>query len=265
MGEIITSLKNSRIKYIKSLSRKKNRWAEKKYILEGIRSVGQLLENTDSVEEVIYSKEVKNLNRGEDVLRISEDRGVLCTEVSKEVFDSITMTESPQYIMAIAEFRLSELRDVLNKGRQLIFLDRIQDPGNLGTIMRTAEAMGFDGIVFTDGTVDIYNPKVLRSAMGVEIPLIYYETSEEAVRELKEKGIRIISSYLDTDKNIFEADLSESAAIVIGNEANGISDEIIAESDELVKIPMAGKAESLNAAAASAIIMYESMRQKICR
>lgn len=263
MDSIIKSTKNDRVKYIKSLSQRKNRWKEKRFAIEGIRAVMQMVENTEDVKEIYYSERVKELYQGDEVLELAENKGIELTEVSEEVFNMLTDTESPQYILALVEFRLYELEEVISKGRKFILLDRIQDPGNLGTIIRTAEAMGFNGVIIIKGTADIYNSKVLRSTMGVELPAVHFDSAEEAIGKLKENGVKIVSTSLEAEKMPYEADLSDNIAIVIGNEARGISDEIEKNSDELIKIPMLGNAESLNAAVASSMIMYESLRQKI--
>ncbi len=263
MNTVIKSSKNDRIKYIKSLSQKKNRWKERKYVIEGIRAIMQMIENSSNIREVYYSDRVRELYQGEEVLRLAEDAGIDTVEISEEVFDSLTETESPQYILAVASLDLHELEEVIEKGRKLILLDRIQDPGNLGTIIRTAEAMGFNGVVIIKGTADIYNSKVLRSTMGVDLPAVHFDSAERAISELKKSGIKIISTSLDAEKMPHDVDLSDNIAIVIGNEARGISEEVELNSDELIKIPMVGSAESLNAAVASSMIMYESLRQKI--
>ncbi|MDO5708219.1 MAG: RNA methyltransferase [Andreesenia angusta] len=262
MNEIIVSNKNTKIKYIKSLYKKKNRWEEKKYIIEGIRSIEQILNSEENIIEIFYSNDVKKLSRGEKLLKKIEYRGIDLTEVSKDIFENISSTETPQYILALVSFKEYNAFEVLESKKRFIILDRIQDPGNLGTIIRTSEAMGFDGILAFKGTADIYNPKVVRSTMGIKIPIAYCEEIDQIIKELKRKKIKIVSTSLDSKKYIYEANLSGDIAIIIGNEANGVSKELIDNSDEILKIPMQGEAESLNAAIASGMIIYESVRQK---
>lgn len=264
--EKITSPQNSKVKKIRALMKKKNRWSESKFIVEGIRGVDQLLKDISRVDTVVYSDKLLESAQGKDLLGRISDCGVELINVSEEIFESLSDTQAPQYVMAVVNFSFEKLENVMKKDGEnyLILLDRIQDPGNLGTIIRTAEALGFDGILLSEGTVDIYNPKVIRSTMGaiLQIPIIYYEDYRQAIEDLKSNEIKIVSSSLDTDNMVYDVDLSRNVAIVIGNEGSGISDDIIASSDELIKIPMIGQAESLNAGIASGIIMYEVLRQR---
>lgn len=265
MKEIIKSSKNKKIKEIKRLHLKKNRWREKKYIIEGIRAIEQVLkgESLKEIEEIVFSKKIYESSKGKELIEKIQQNNMKHLEVSEEVFKNITLTESPQYIMAIVKFKFYKIEEIKSKNKRFLFLDRIQDPGNIGTIIRTAEAMGFCGIVINSGCVDIFSAKVQRSTMGVQIPIIYYENSNEVISDFKKNNIKIVSSCLESSNNIFDINLNSDIAIVIGNEANGISENIIKCSDETFKIPMIGRAESLNAATASSIIMYESLRQKI--
>ena len=141
--------------------------------------------------------------------------------------------------------------------------DKIQDPGNMGTIIRTAHAAGALGVILTKGTVDIYNEKTLRATMGsiFKIPVIY-DNDLSLVQKLRDSGFKLVTSSLDTDKNFYDIDLREKIIISVGNEGNGISDEIYDLCDLKVKIPMPGGAESLNVAVAASIMMYEVVRQK---
>nr|WP_330365837.1 RNA methyltransferase [Clostridioides difficile] len=139
-----------------------------------------------------------------------------------------------------------------------MILDRIQDPGNMGTIIRTADSAGVDAIIALKGCVDIYNPKVIRSTMGSIFDMNVIDASQdETVDMLKSLDFNIVSSYLNTDNFYDKIDYGSKVALVIGNEANGINEELVSKSDILVKIPIYGKAESLNAAISSAILMYE--------
>nr|WP_330368177.1 RNA methyltransferase [Clostridioides difficile] len=139
-----------------------------------------------------------------------------------------------------------------------MILDRIQDPGNMGTIIRTADSAGVDAIIALKGCVDIYNPKVIRSTMGSIFDVNIIDASQdETVDMLKSLDFNIVSSYLNTENFYDKIDYGSKVALVIGNEANGINEELVSKSDILVKIPIYGKAESLNAAISSAILMYE--------
>lgn len=147
----------------------------------------------------------------------------------------------------------------------IVVLDRIQDPGNMGTIIRTADAAGAQSIILLKGCVDIYNPKVIRSTMGSIFDMNIVNCVDEDLDIIKNKGFNIVSSYLNTNNYYNSVDYGEKVALIIGNEGNGIKDEIIDKSDILVKIPIYGKAESLNAAMASGILMYEIKNKLSCK
>ena len=152
--------------------------------------------------------------------------------------------------------KLSE--SINKKDKFVLILDRIQDPGNMGTIIRTADSAGVDAIIALKGCVDIYNPKVIRSTMGSIFDMNIIDASQdETVDMLKSLDFNIVSSYLNTENFYDKIDYGSKVALVIGNEANGINEELVSKSDILVKIPIYGKAESLNAAISSAILMYE--------
>ena len=177
---------------------------------------------------------------------------------------AIFYTDNPQGILAIIKIKTCELENLFVDGSFLVVLDSIQDPGNMGTIIRTADAAGASGIIVSKGCVDIYNPKVLRATMGsiFHIPICLYDDMTELIIQLKERAIKVFTSFLKGGANYSEQDMSGNIALVIGNEANGISKEIASLSDFLVRIPMIGRAESLNASIAAAILMYEVVRQR---
>ncbi|MFQ9289014.1 MAG: TrmH family RNA methyltransferase [Intestinibacter bartlettii] len=168
-------------------------------------------------------------------------------------------TENTQGILAVLRYKERDLVNNINQDDKFVLiLDRIQDPGNMGTIIRTADSAGVDAIILLKGCVDIYNPKVIRSTMGSIFDMnIIQTTQDEAVDFLKANNFDIVSSYLHTESYYNETTYDGKIALVIGNEANGINDELISKSDKLVKIPIYGNAESLNAAISAAILMYE--------
>lgn len=262
----IESASNKQIKWLKSLSKRKNRWKEEKFMIEGIRSLEQLLENGYTVDTVIYSNSLKENDRGMGLVGLARDEGYRLIQTTDDIFKSISDTEEPQWIMAVADFKFDTIKPVKSKKDSFfVLLDRVQDPGNLGTIIRTAEAFGADALIITDGCVDIYNPKTVRSSMGaiLQLSIVYFSEMSEVIRELKAGSVSIVSSSPGAKKNVYDADLRGDIAVVIGNEGAGISDEVLESSDIKLKIPMVGKAESLNAGVASGILMYEVLRQRI--
>jgi RNA methyltransferase, TrmH family len=262
----IESTSNKQFKWLKSLSKKRNRWKESLFMIEGIRSVEQSLESGFEIDCFVYSDSLKNTERGKKLLDriLLEDYRSLYVE--DRLFKEISDTEEPQWIMAVVKFGFKTIEESLKEsGNFFILLDRVQDPGNMGTIIRTGEAFGANGIVVTEGCVDVYNPKTVRSTMGaiLDIPIIYCPSISEAIWSLKAHGIKVISSSLDTDDMLYSLDLKVDMALIVGNEGSGISEEAIGLSDEVAKIPMVGRAESLNAGVASGVFMYEVLRQRI--
>ena len=165
----------------------------------------------------------------------------------------------------VAETRFYEIDEILGSTNYLLIMDSIQDPGNLGTMIRTADAAGFTGMIISKGCVDVYNPKVLRSTMGsiFRMPLCFTDKLENVLENIKLKGIRVYASHLSAKESCYEINMTNNIAIIIGNEANGISNEILPYADKLIKIPMYGRTESLNASIAAGILMFECVRQRM--
>ena len=182
--------------------------------------------------------------------------------LSSNLFFQIASTENPQGIMAVVKKKSYEKN---LSGDFYLVCDKVQDPGNLGTIIRTAHAAGVDGIILTKGTVDIYNDKTIRSTMGsiFYTPIFYDDNSFTIIKDLKYKGFSLVATSLSESRNFFEEDLRGKIILAVGNEGNGISDELFNLCDKKVKIPMPGGAESLNVSIAASIILFEKVRQKI--
>lgn len=254
----IESKENSLIKEIKKLQKKKYRNEKEQFIIEGFRFVSEALQSSFQVPYILISDSgidrYKNFNI-EGLLQ--KDTVVYYTKDS--ILRELCDTNNPQGILGIVN---NKKVDTVDRDGFYVLADKIQDPGNMGTIIRTAHASGALGVIYTKGTVDVYNDKSLRSTMGsiFKIPVIEDENLE-VVKGLKEKGFTLIVSSLDTEKNFYDIDLTKKIIISIGNEGSGISDELYALGDEKVKIPMPGGAESLNAAVAASVMMYEAVRQ----
>jgi len=184
-----------------------------------------------------------------------------------KLFNEISDTETPQGVLSVARMKKYSIDEVMYPDGLFIILDSVQDPGNMGTIIRTADAAGFTAVIALEGCVDVYNPKVLRSTMGsvFHIPVIQDGSPETSFSKLKSHGVKIYAAHLKGTVNYFELDVRRSAAFVIGNESKGISDRVASLADELVRIPMIGQAESLNASVAASLLMYESVRQRISK
>lgn len=259
MPIMITSKDNEKIKYTKSLLKTKGRNKESKFIIEGYRILTLAIECNADLDYVFINEDFENKEEHIDFLHKLKENNIKVYKTNNKIFNELIDTENTQGILGIVKFKKRMLEENLSDdSRFVLILDRIQDPGNMGTIIRTADAAGVDTIIVLKGSVDIYNPKVIRSTMGSIFDMnIINATQEETLRLLKLKNFDIVSSYLDTDNYYNETEYNYKVALVIGNEANGINDELISKSDVLVKIPIYGKAESLNAAISSAILMYE--------
>ena len=186
-----------------------------------------------------------------------------CIYVSEKIFLSLTNVVNPQGILAIVE-KGKNANDIDYNENLFLVLDDIQDPGNMGTILRTADSLNFKQIIVSKDCADIYNPKVVRSTMGAifRINIIESDDLVKTIKEMKKHKIKILSTSLQTDKTMYNVSYDKTA-IVIGNEANGVEKEIIDLTDEKIKIPMPGKTESLNASVATAVILYEAMRTQL--
>lgn len=262
---MIISSTNKVIKEIKSLYKKKSRWNEKSFFIEGIRAVEQCILAKGNIKYIVYSQKVFSTDYGNELIDSIMKKEYKTYQISDELFKEIGDTENPQGILAVVGFEEYELKDVILEEKNfIIILDRVQDPGNMGTIIRTADAFGANAIIITGGCVDIYNPKVVRSTMGsiFQIPTVHIEDISQVIANLKNKDIKIISTSLEAENYCYNIDFKGDCALVIGNEATGISQEVVVNSDYLTKIPMTGEAESLNAAIASGVIMYEVLRQR---
>ncbi len=297
---MIESTDGKQVKYITALMEKsRTSMKEKAFAAEGLRLINEVdgsflkkLYLSESFYNGLYIIEDKAADKRTDretaigykadaedekLVRVRELLKKCDHEIMTDrVFAHVSGTVNSQGIMGV--FRMPEYRmedyiikdDPLaaadkpeSRKSRILLLDRIQDPGNLGTILRTAEAAGFDLIILNSGCVDIYNPKVVRSTMGAiyRMPFVYAGDLSETIGLLKENGYRVSGAYLESSVEYTAAVYPSKTGIVIGNEANGISREVIEACDERIRIPMCGKTESLNAAVAASLIMYEILRK----
>ena len=255
----ISSKDNERVKYTKSLLKSKNRQKESKYIIEGYRILTLAIECEADLDYVFINETFEEKKEHKNFLNILEEKNIKVFRTTNKIFKELVDTENTQGILGVIKFKERKIEhNIKCDDKFVLILDRIQDPGNMGTIIRTADAAGVDAIIALKGCVDIYNPKVIRSTMGSIFDMnIIHCTQEECLKELKSKDFKIVSSFLNTDNFYHETKYHDRTALVIGNEANGVNDDLIEGSDLLVKIPIYGNAESLNAAISSAILMYE--------
>jgi TrmH family RNA methyltransferase len=261
---MITSLSNKSVKEVIQLSQKpRERNKQGLFVVEGIKMFREAPAErvrkvyiAEKAEKEIYSQYQEKLC------------GLSCEIVSDEVFAKMSDTKTPQGVLCLVEQYHYELEQLLTEKKQLLFivLEDIQDPGNLGTILRTSEGAGVDGVIMSRETADIYNPKTIRSTMGsvFRVPFLYTPDIRQTMKTLQKWGVSIYAAHLDNNNTRYydEYDYRKHTAFLIGNEGNGLKKETADCADYRLKIPMEGSVESLNAAVAASLVMYEAYRQR---
>jgi len=261
-------IENTSGKQIKNLialiNKRKTRNEQGLFVAEGVRILSEAF--VDKIDRIYVSETfLSNWQKEEYYERI---KNILDTKgyeiLADKVFDQIADTKTPQGIMAVLKMPQYHIENLIEKSGDVLFLDDVRDPGNLGTIIRTAEGAGFDFIVMSKGCVDIYNPKVIRATMGAiyRLPFVYVDDLCETINAFVKDEWEIYAAHLLGKEDYCSINYGEKTGIIIGNEANGISEKVSQCATSLVRIPMEGKVESLNAAVAAAIMMYEVHRQK---
>lgn len=261
--QVITSKDNEIVKNIKKLKEKKYRDQTGQYIIEGIKLVKEAIEEKANIQKIVLCEDCENDGTIEKAL-MYEIAKYDCIYVSKKVFETITDVNTPQGILAIIKRKALDEQEISYKEDLIVVLDGIQDPGNLGTILRTVDSVGLSQIVLSEKTADPYNPKVVRSTMGAIFRLNIIQSNNiiEDLKKIKKNRFKLLATSLENSESIYNIDLNKKA-IIIGNEANGVSKEVFDIVDEKTKIPMLGKTESLNAAVATGVILYEYVRRKV--
>ncbi len=248
------------IKETKKLKEKRFRVEKSQFLVEGFRFVEEALTSDFQVPYVFLSEE--SLDRWQSFKLGDKLQSISKLYIVKEpIIKLLSATETPQGVIAVVNQKNTHLK--YTEGFYIL-TDKLQDPGNMGTIIRSAHASGAAGVIVTKGTVDIYNEKTLRSTMGsiFNIPVIE-DKDLSFIDNLRDNGFKLIVSSLEDSKNFYDINLTGNIIIAIGNEGSGISEEIYKLADLKVKIPMPGNAESLNAGAAASIMMFEAVRQKL--
>ncbi len=254
---MITSTSNSQVKTVINLLKKSGeRQKLGLFVIEGIRMFREI------PHERIYKVYVSDSFHRENNSFLTRYEYEI---VADNVFKQMSDTKTPQGIMAIVRILEYDICDILTGSNPfVVVLENIQDPGNLGTIIRTAEGAGASGIIMSKDTVDIYNPKTIRSTMGslFRMPFVYADDICSEVKKLRSQGVHTYAAHLDGSNEYYGEDYRGASAVLIGNEGSGLSESLTAQAESLIKIPMGGKLESLNAAVSAAVIMYEAARQR---
>ena len=294
--ELITSVNNQRVKEVANLKQKKYRTESGTFFAEGLRAVQEAVQYAD-VTELFYTeaeagrldevlkaagnvpadtkeksenkKNANHNNAGTAKKRNEAANGIRMYQVDEKVMAKLSDTKAPQGVLAVIRTPEQNLRHLRpgtasDNNAPVIILDRVQDPGNLGTIIRTADAVGALGLILLEGCVDAYSPKVVRASMGslFHLPVVQDVTAEEALTWCYRNGYEPAATALKNAQNVYKADISKKMAFLFGNEANGVAEELQAAAETRLFIPMAGLAESMNVAMAAGIILFEGLRQR---
>lgn len=265
---MIASNDNAKVKNVRELNSKhKARVTQSLFVVEGVKMCMEA--PLERISRVFVSE---SFYRDADNRKALEEKSLHFIDgdklfvVKDSVFEGMCDTKTPQGILTVVAMKETSFDELFesDKAPFIMILESIQDPGNLGTIIRTAEGAGVTGIVINDTTVDLYNPKTIRSTMGSLYRMKIYESKnlKETVAELKKRGIKTYAAHLKGKEFYYEKSYKEPVAFMIGNEGNGLTDELSDMADTYIKIPMEGSVESLNAGIAASVLMYETLRQR---
>lgn len=261
---MITSVHNKCIKEAAALlAKKKERERRGLFVVEGVK----LFEEAPA-ERIVQVYIAESARKQLFALFGEKLKTLSCEIVSDEVFEKLSDTVTPQGILCLVRQYSYNIEEILSehKKKQVLFilLEDLQDPGNVGTIFRTAEAAGADGVIMSSRTADIYNPKTIRSTMGsiYRVPFLYEEDLSSIIKRLRKEGVGVYAAHLSGKADYDTYDYRKGTAFLVGNEGRGLREETAAAADECIRLPMEGKVESLNAAVASSILLYEAYRQR---
>jgi len=260
----ITSKDNAFIKYLHALSEPKQRKKEHAFLIEGVKMVEEALRDDLGVTMVVASPSLAQ-HHGKGVLKLAENRSVEILWVSEQLMDKIAESKTPQPAMAVVKMKAySEQSLLMHEAGLIVMAHQLQDPGNLGTIIRTAEATGASGVAITPNTVDPFNPKSIRATMGsiLRVPIVHSEDASTFIRTCKQQGFQTVAAMLTGRTTHFAIDLRKPTVMVLGQEGAGLPQDVIADIDLQVRIPMASTIDSLNVATAAAVLLYEAFRQR---
>lgn len=258
---MITSVQNGKIKEAAALLDRRDRKKRGEFLIEGYRELRRAVDAGWEIERLFFCRE---LFLGENEDGLLEDAGGERLECSRQVFEKLSYRDRPDGLIAVAPMRHRGLESLkTSKNRLLVVAERIEKPGNLGTILRSADAAGADGVIVADPTTDIFNPNVVRSSVGTLFTMPVIEVDgERALLFLKEEGIALVAATPHAEIEFTKADLKGSVAIAVGTEQLGLSEPFLEAAKLKVKIPMFGVADSLNVASATTLLLYEAVRQR---
>lgn len=262
--EQITSSDNSKIKLAASLHLRKNRERSGLFVAEGLRLCEMAAESEWVAEFALVTEKALNEPRVNAVIKKLEEKGCPVYETTEIVYKKAAATMTPQGIMTVMKQQRPLLEETIKNADILVVLDGVQDAGNAGSIIRTADSVGCSAVIILQGSVDAFSDKTIRSTMGsvFHLPIVENVDADELISLCEDEEIKLFATALDKDaKTCFETEYGRKKALVFGNEGNGISDKLLKKAEHIY-IPMCGRAESLNVAAAAAVVLYDVFRKK---
>ncbi len=261
----ITSFSNSRIKEINKLRKRRQRDQAKLMIIEGYREISRAMKSGIMIQELYYCPELFQQQEMNDIIKECEQKNIQLFQCSKAIFEKISYRDTPDGLLALAP-QIShglEVLDSLKENSLIVVAEAVEKPGNLGTILRSADGAGVDAVIVCDRCTDINNPNVIRASTGTIFSIPVVETStEETIEWLNRNNFKIVATTPHTKELYTDIDMTGPTAIVVGTEKDGLSDKWLNQNNSEVKIPMLGIADSLNVSTATTILLYEALRQR---
>ncbi len=254
-----------KLKELARLKTKKGRKTQGRFLIEGLHLCEEVAKSSWDAEFLLFTNSFQSSTAGRKLLREFERRKVKTIPVKSDVVKKLTDTVTPQGVICVVKIKKFSWEQIWSKSSSIVLaLDQIKDPGNVGTLIRTADAFGIEGVILSTDTVELYNPKVVRSTMGSMFHLPIFEEAdlEKTISRLKRRRFKIYGTDTRQGKDLDKLDYSARICLLIGSEAQGLSKNLSHLSDETIRIPTRGKAESLNASVAGGILLYEIAKRK---
>ena len=261
----LTMLSKEKLKELAKLKTKKGRKTQGRFLVEGLHLCEEAINSNWETESVLFTNLFQNSPAGKRLIKKFEKRNVKPIPVKSEVMSKLSDTVTPQGIICVVKIKKFSLGKLWSGRSNIILaLDTIRDPGNVGTLIRTADAFGIDGVILSSDTVELYNPKVVRSTMGsiFHLPILDDVDLEKTLPKLKNKNFKIYGTDVKNGKDFEGLNYSGKICLLIGSEAKGLNKKLLQFSDEIIRIPTYGKAESLNASVAGGILLYEITKRR---
>lgn len=261
----VTSKENKAVKFLASLADPKVRKKEKAFLIEGVKMVEEALRDRLGVKQVIAAPSLTQ-HHGKSVIKLAERSGIDILWISERLMDHVAESKTPQPVMAIVAMREhSEEELMAHRSRLILIAHQLQDPGNLGTIIRTAEAVGAAGIGVTQNSVDPYNPKTVRASMGsiLRLPVVKIADSRGFLGKCRKEGFQTAALVLNGKQTLFDMDLKKPTVVMLGQEGSGLQADSLEGIDQRIRIPMSETIDSLNVATSAAVFLYEAYRQRM--